>query len=110
MVTSCVIYKCSDKHKKDCKVGYFRLPAVRKDANTETLALLKERRVWLTRINRPSDNLSEAQLAEVNSTIRICILLMVGAAMSLEFVKSQINSGFSEQITTSHSHTVSLLI
>ena len=73
MPTSCVIYKCSDKHKKDCKLGYFRLPAVRKDADTETLALSKERRrVWLTRINRPSGNLSEAQLAEVNSTIRVC--------------------------------------
>ena len=41
MVTLCVIYKCSDKH---CKVGYFRLPAVRKDADTKTLELLKERR------------------------------------------------------------------
>ena len=72
MVTSYVISKCSDKHKKDCQVG-FRLPAVRKDADTETLALSKERRrVWLTRINRPSGNLSEVQLAEVNSTIRVC--------------------------------------
>ena len=81
----CVIYKCSDKHKKDCKVGYFRLPGIRKDANTKTLELSKERRrVWLTRIKRPSDNLSEAQHAEVNSTIRVCgILLMVGAAMSI---------------------------
>ena len=73
MVTSYITYKCSDKHKKDCKVGYFHLPVVRKDADTETLALLKERRrVWLTRINRPSGNLSEAQLAEVKSTIRVC--------------------------------------
>ena len=72
MVTSCVIYKCSDKHKKDCKVGCFRLPAVRKDPDTKTLEHSQEkRRVWLTRINRPSDNLSEAQLAEVNSTIRV---------------------------------------
>ena len=70
MVTFCVIYKCSDIHKKDCKVGYFRLPGVRKEADTKTLKLSKERRrVWLTKINRPSDNLSEAQLAEVNSTI-----------------------------------------
>ena len=61
------------KHKKDCNVGYFRLPALRKDADTETLVLSKERRrVWLTRINRPSDNLPEAQLADVNSTIRVC--------------------------------------
>ena len=59
MVTSYIIYKCSDKHKKDCKVGYFHLPVVRKDA------------VLLTRINRPNDNLSEAQLAEVKSTIRV---------------------------------------
>ena len=74
MVTSCVIYKCSDKHKKDCKVGYFRLPGIRKDADTKTLELSKERRpFWLTRISRPSDNLSEAQLAEVNSAIRVCL-------------------------------------
>ena len=67
------IYKCSDKHKKDCKVGYFLLPGVRKDADTKTLELSKERRqLWLTRINRPSDNLLEAQLGEVNSTIRVC--------------------------------------
>ena len=44
MVTLCVIYKCSDKNKKDCKVGYFCLPAVRKDADPKTLELLKERR------------------------------------------------------------------
>ena len=73
MVTSCVIYKCSGKHKKDCKAGYFHLPGVRKDADTKTLELTNERRrLWLTRINRPSDNLSETQLAEVNSTIRVC--------------------------------------
>ena len=67
------IYKCSDKHKKDRKVGYFLLPGVRKDADTKTLELSKERRrLWLTRINRPSDNLLEAQLGEVNSTIRVC--------------------------------------
>ena len=72
MVTSCVIYKGSDEHKKDCKVGCFRLPAVRKDPDTKTLELSQERRrVWLTRINRPNDNLSEAQLAEVNSAIRV---------------------------------------
>ena len=73
MVTSCVIYKCSDKHKKGCKVGCFRLPGVRKDADTKTFELSKKRRrLWLTRTNRTSDNLSEAQLAEVYSTIRVC--------------------------------------
>ena len=36
MVTSCVIYKCSDRHKKDCKVRCFRLPGVRKDADNKT--------------------------------------------------------------------------
>ena len=74
MVTSCVIYKCINKHKKDCKVGYFRLSGVIKEADTKTLELSKKerRRVCLTKINRPSDNLSEAQLAEVNSTIRVC--------------------------------------
>ena len=94
MVTSCVIYKCSDKHKKDCKVGYFRLPAVRKDLDTEILALSKERRtVWLTRVNRPSDNLAEAQLAEVNSTIRVCGKHFINGRCCYE----------------SYSHTVSLL-
>ena len=44
MVTSCVISKCSNKHKKDCKVGCFRLPAVRKDGGNKTLELSKERR------------------------------------------------------------------
>ena len=43
MVTSCVIYKCSDKHKKDFKVGCFRLPGIRKDADTKTLELSKEK-------------------------------------------------------------------
>ena len=43
MLTSCAIYKCSNKHKNDCKVGYFRLSAVRKDADTKTLEHSKER-------------------------------------------------------------------
>ena len=50
--------------------------------------------------------MSEAQLAEVNSTIHVCGKLLLGAAMSLQFAKSQINSIFSEQITVPHSHCI----
>ena len=91
MVTFCVIHKFSDKHKKDCKVRYFRLRAVKKDADTKTLKILKERRqVWLTKITRSSDNLSKAQLLEVNSTTRICgkHFLIVGAVMSMSNFRS----------------------
>ena len=80
MVTYCVIYKCSNKHKNDC------LSALRKDADTKTLEVSKERRrVWLTRINRPSYNLSKAQFAIVYSTIFVfvaSVLLMVDTTMS----------------------------
>ena len=34
MITACAIYKCSDKQRKDCKVGYLRLPVVRMDKDT----------------------------------------------------------------------------
>ena len=90
-----VIYKTSDKHCKviikDCKVRYFRLPAVEKDVDTKTLEISKERRrIWLTKITRPSDNLSKARLLEVNSTTRICgkHFLIVGAIMSMSNFRS----------------------
>lgn len=58
---------------KKIKSVLFLLAAVRKDANTKTLELSKERKqVRLTKINRSSDNLSEVQLGEVRSTIRVC--------------------------------------
>ena len=50
--------------------------------------------------------MSEAQLAEVNSTIHVCGKLLLGAAMSLQFGKYQVNSIFSEQITVPHSHCI----
>ena len=34
MVTTCAMYKCSDKQRKDCKFGHLRLPVVRKDKDT----------------------------------------------------------------------------
>ena len=114
----CVIYKFSDKNckviVKDCKVRYFRLPVVKKDVDTKTLEISKERRrIWLTKITRPSDNLSKAQLLEVNSTTRICgkHFLIVGAVMSMSNFYSiiLIVPLFSEPITVSCSNTVSLL-
>ena len=65
----------------------FCLPVLTtKNADNKTLELLKERRrVYLTLIKRPVDGFSEAQLVEVNSTIRVCgkNFLNVGAATSL---------------------------
>ena len=73
MVTSASYINAVINIKKTVKLGIFCLPGIRKDTDTKTLELSKERRrVSLTRINRPSDNLSEAQHAEVNSTIRVC--------------------------------------
>ena len=117
MVMFCVIYKVSDKHckviVKDCKVRYFPLPAVKKDVDTKTLEISKERRrIWLTKITRPSDNLSKARCLEVNSTTRICgkHFLIVGAVMSMSNFYSikLIVPLFSEPTTVSCSNAVSL--
>ncbi|XP_051563992.1 E3 ubiquitin-protein ligase TRIM39-like isoform X1 [Myxocyprinus asiaticus] len=60
MVTTCIVHGCRNRSTKDAKVGFFRIPRVKKHEGEETRALCERRRAtWLARINRknfkPSD-------------------------------------------------------
>ena len=69
MINSCGVYGCNN-NQKNCSLGFYRLPNVRNTSEEDRNLSMERRRLWLGRLKR--NNLSECQLADKNSTLKVC--------------------------------------